>query len=170
MACLGSWASVASHYLTIQRERIASSNALNNADQVRTPTIVSACIWRRIVGATLVFALLFQGLIFASVGAALAGSIARDTSWSAFEPCRHNAADEPLPTNELPTDHSDCSQYCIFYRAAGTHTPAAPEVSAVLLPLTAIATQVQWSLAKWHFQSRYGHNPNSRPRGPPLSA
>jgi hypothetical protein len=117
----------------------------------------------------LVFALVFQGLIFASVGGALTGSIARDTSWSAFELCLHDADNVPLPANELPADHSDCSQYCIFCRAADTQMLAAPEFSA-LFSLTAIATQVQWSLAEWHFPSRSSHDPNSRPRGPPLSA
>jgi hypothetical protein len=150
--------------------RQCTQRCWNKEHQVRAAATVTECIWRRIVGATLVLALVFQGLVFASVSGALAGSSAKDLSWPGFEVCRHDAANAPDPADELPAGYSDCTRYCIFYRTPGTNMLAAPEVSAILLSLTAAAEQVQWLLAEWYFPSRFGCDSNFRPRGPPPRA
>jgi hypothetical protein len=137
--------------------------------QVRTPASVSAYMWRRIMGATLVLALVFQGLLFGSVNGALAAAGAKD--WPAFELCRHEADTSPAPVSGLPlNDNLDCSRYCSFCLAAGNHIFAAPDVAVTVLSFVVSATRVWWSLAEWHFPPRTTSDLNSRPRGPPLTA
>lgn len=136
---------------------------------MRTPASVSACVWRRIVGATLIFALVLQGLLLGSINGALAAGVAKDRP--AFELCRHEAAISPAPASGLPLyDDSDCSRYCSFCLAAGNHIVAAPDVAVTFLSFVVGATTIWWSLSEWHFPLRTTSDPNFRPRGPPLTA
>ncbi len=135
---------------------------------MRTPVTLSTCMWRRVVGAALVFALVVHALVFALASGALAGNIADDPNWPGFELCRHDADNAPAPSHGLPVSDSDCDMHCVLCVAASAPVLAAPEFSLTFL--SAAAEKVSWSLTEWHFPPWSTRDPTARPRGPPLTA
>jgi hypothetical protein len=135
---------------------------------VRKSAIKSACSWRRIVAAPLLFALVVQALVLPLANAAAARAIAQDLNWPGFELCQHEPDNAPASSGGSPASDFDCSTHCVLYLSAGAHTLAAPELSVTLLSVVAVA-KVRWSLTEWHFPTWSTRDPNARPRGPPLT-
>jgi hypothetical protein len=145
----------------------APKNAALQGQQVATAATATPCIWRRIVGAALVLALVIQGLSFALASGALAAKLSTDLPWSASELCQHDQNSATGPSTGLPASDADCDKHCISCLAVGTHIFAAPELS---LRLVFTVAKLRWSLTEWPFAPRSIRSPNARPRGPPLSA
>jgi hypothetical protein len=127
-----------------------------------------ACLWRRLTGIVVIYALILQSLLFGFAAAPASALAFADDGLPAFELCQHGPQGAPVSPGDLPGHHGDT--HCIFcFAGANNCLGQAPLPLSPSWQVAVTAANAWWPLddRRVFLPSRYSI---ARPRGPPPSA
>jgi hypothetical protein len=120
----------------------------------------SGRMWRQLAASVLIFALLFQGMMFAVAGAQIATDAVNSVDWTGSPLCRHDGGNGTAP--ESPAADQHCI-FCVLGATCALGAPSdAPEFHIVLIATT------PWPLTAWRL-ALTTVDASARPRGPPAA-
>jgi len=125
------------------------------------------CLWRRLTGAVVIYALILQSLLFGFAGAPTA-ALASVDGFPAFELCQHGPNGAPVSPADLPGHHGDT--HCIFCFAGANHFLGQGPLPLALSRQADLKAEKTWWPADNQRVSILSKYSIARPRGPPLSA
>src|SRR3984957_1746735 len=132
----------------------------------RQPSSTRRCLWRRVPGVVVIYALVLQSLFFGFAAAPTLALASVDGGFPVFELCQHGPDGAPISPADLPGHHSDT--HCIFCFAGTNHCLG----QGPLPSFPSWHVELQAADAWWPADNRRVFTLSkysiARPRGPPL--
>jgi hypothetical protein len=115
-------------------------------------------MWRQLAASALVFALLFQGMMFAVAGAQIAANALGSVDWVGSPLCRHDGGSAP----QQPA----ADGHCVFCIVGANYVLGAPSYALefhIIIVATTPRPLTAWRLTPATVDA------SARPRGPPTA-